>query len=102
MLASENAFLYFYSKNGQNSVENDRTGKKISLVLIMLKTVYKKVFLKYQVNTRSLLSCLASENDIFGGESSREKKKSWQANRESRQRTGCPSDHDDAIYIYTT
>ncbi len=65
-LASENAFSsYFYSKNGHNSQANyDRTGKKFTLVLM---TTYKKVFLKYQVNTRFPSLCLASENAIFGG-----------------------------------
>ncbi len=56
--------LYFYSKNGHNSVETDRTGKKFTLAL---KTTYKKVFLKYQVNSRFTSLCLASENAIFGG-----------------------------------
>ncbi len=64
-LASENAFLrYFYSKNGHNSVENDRTGKKFTPVL---KTTYKKLCLKYQVNTKFPSLCLASENAIVGG-----------------------------------
>ncbi len=45
-------------------MENDRTRKKFTLVL---KTIYKKVFLKYQVNTRFPSLCLASENAIFGG-----------------------------------
>ncbi len=64
-LASENAFLsYFYSKTAHNSVENDHTRKKFTLVLM---TTYKKVFLKYQVNTRFPSLCLASENAIFGG-----------------------------------
>ena len=45
-LAPENAFLsYFYSKNGHNSVENYRIGKKFKLVL---KTTNNKLFLKYQ------------------------------------------------------
>ena len=57
--------LYFYSKNtGHNSLENVCTGKKFTLVL---NTTYKKVFLTYQVNTRSPSLCLASENAIFGG-----------------------------------
>ena len=52
-LASENAFLsYFYSKNGHNSVENYCVGKKFKLVL---QTTYKKLFLKYQNNTRWLV-----------------------------------------------
>ncbi len=59
-LASENAFLsYFYSKNGHNLLENDRTRKKFKLVL---KTTYKKLVIKYQVNARFLSLCLASEN----------------------------------------
>ena len=62
--------LYFYSKNGRNSVENDRTGKKFTLVL---KTIYKKVFLKYQVNARFPSLCLVSENAIFGGGKRRKK-----------------------------
>ncbi len=59
-LASENAFLsYFYSKNGHNSAENDRTRKKFKLVL---KTTYEKLVLKYQGNARFTSLCLASEN----------------------------------------
>ncbi len=54
----------FLLKNGHNSVENDRTRKKCTLDL---KTIFKNVFLKYQVNTRFPSLCLASENDIFGG-----------------------------------
>ena len=47
-LASDDAFWsYFYSKNGHNSVESDRTGNNITHVL---KTIYKKVLLKFQVN----------------------------------------------------
>ncbi len=56
--------LYFYSNNGHNSVENDHTGKNFILVL---KTTYKKVFLKYHVNTRFLSLCLVSDNAIFSG-----------------------------------
>ncbi len=56
--------LYFYSKNAHNSAENDRTGKIFHLVL---KTTYKKLFLKYQVNTRFSSLRLASGNAIFGG-----------------------------------
>ncbi len=43
---------------------NDRTGKKFTL---FLKTTYKKVFLKYKVNTRFPSLFLASDNAIFGG-----------------------------------
>ncbi len=43
--------LYFYSKNGYNTVENDHTGTKFTLVLKTTRA-YKKLFLKYQVNTR--------------------------------------------------
>ena len=50
---------YFYSKNDHNSVENDRIGKKFKLVL---KTTYKKLFLKYPDNQRFPSMCLASEN----------------------------------------
>ncbi len=59
-LPSENAFLsYFYSKNAHKSVENYYIGKKFALVL---KSTYKKLFLKYQVNTRFPSLCLASKN----------------------------------------
>ncbi len=59
-LAPENAFLsYFYSKKAHNSVENYYIGKKFKLVL---KTTYKKLFLKYQDNARFLSLCLASPN----------------------------------------
>ncbi len=59
-LASENAFLiYFYSKKGHNSVENDHIEKKFKLVL---KTIHKKLFLKYQDNQRFPSMCLAFEN----------------------------------------
>ncbi len=51
------------SRAYDNSVENDRTGKKFTLVL---KTTYK-VVPKYQVNTRFPSLCLASGNAIFGG-----------------------------------
>ncbi len=62
-LASENAFLsYFYSKNAHNSVENYCIGKKFKLVL---KTTYKKLFLKYQDNARFPSLCLASENALL-------------------------------------
>ncbi len=56
-MASDNAYLsyIFTKKNGHNSVENDRSGKKNTLVL---KTAYKKVFLKHQVNTGSVLGPL--------------------------------------------
>ncbi len=50
---------YFYSKNGHNSVENDRTRKKFKLVL---KTTYKNLSLKYQDSARFPSLCLASEN----------------------------------------
>ena len=75
--------LYFYSKNGQNLGANNRTEKKFTLVL---KTTYKKVILKYQVNPLFPSMCLASKNAIFGG--GRRKKKSRQVHRE---RTGCPN-----------
>ncbi len=62
-LASENAFLsYFYFKKSHNSVENDSTRKKFKLVL---KTTYKKLFLKYQDNARFPSMCLASENEFL-------------------------------------
>ena len=60
--------------------------KKITLVL---KTTYKKVFLKYQVNARFPSLCLVSENAIFGGGKRGRKKKNRQAHWGSRQRTGC-------------
>ncbi len=76
--------LYFCSKNGHNSVENDRTGKIFTLVL---KTTYKKVFLKYQVNTWFPSLCLASGNAKFSGgrrknSKKKKKKKSRQAHRD--------------------
>ena len=81
--------IYFYSKKGHNSVENDRIRKKIPL---FWRLIYKKVFLKYQVNARFLSSCLVSENAIFGGGKRREKNpKSRQGHRGSRQRAGCPN-----------
>ncbi len=80
--------LYFYSKNGHNSVENDRTGKKITPVL---KTTYKKVFLKYQINARFPSLCLASENDIFGG--GKRRKKVGKPIGDP-VRTGCPNNND--------
>ncbi len=59
-LASENAFLSnFYSKIGHNSAENDRIGKKFKLVL---KTTYKKLFLKYQDSAKFPSLCLVPEN----------------------------------------
>ncbi len=53
------------------SVENDHTGKKIILVL---KTTFKKVFIKYQVNARIPSLCLVSENAVFRGRKRRKKK----------------------------
>ncbi len=58
----------FLLKNSHNSVENDRTGKKFTLVL---KAIYKKLFLKYQVNARFPSLCLVS---VFGGGKRRKKK----------------------------
>ncbi len=89
--------LYFYSKNGHNSGANDRTGKKF---LFVLKTTYKKVFLKYQVNPWFPSMCLASRNAIFGG--GRRKKNTKQNKKKvgksigargSCQRARCPNDH---------
>ncbi len=54
-----------------------------------MKITYKKVFLKYQVNARFLSLCLHPEEAIFG---SGRRKKSQQAHRGSRRRTGCPND----------
>ena len=54
-------------------VENDHTRKKFTLVL---KTTYKNVFLKYQVNARFLSLCFVSEN--FHRRKKEEKKKSRQ------------------------
>ncbi len=90
--------LYFYSKNGHNVVENDHTGKKITLVL---KTTYK-VFLKYQVNARFPSLCLVSENAISGGrkkeeEEKKKKKKSRQAHWGSVNK--CPNKY---TYIHVT
>ena len=61
-LASENVFLKFYSKNSHNSVENDHIRKKFKLIL---KTTYKKLFLKYLVNAKFPLLSLASENALL-------------------------------------
>ncbi len=41
--------IYFYSNNSHNSGENDCVGKQFTIVL---KTIYKKVFLQYQANGR--------------------------------------------------
>ncbi len=81
-------------KNAHNLGANDRTGKKFTLVL---KTTYKKVYLKYQVCLPwSPSMCLASRNAIFGGgrrkKKTHTKKKSRQVHRGSRQRTGCPKE----------
>ncbi len=40
-----------------------------------MKTTYKKLVLKYQVNARFPSLCLVSENAIFGGGRRRRKKK---------------------------
>ncbi len=52
---------YFYSKK-HNSVENDHTRKKFKL---LLKTTYKNVFLRYQLNQRFLLLCYASRKGFL-------------------------------------
>ena len=62
-LASENVFLsYFYSKNGHNWVEKYRIRINLKLVL---KTTWKKLFLKYQDNARFPSLCLVSENSFL-------------------------------------
>ncbi len=76
--------LYFYSINGHNSVEIDRTGKNFTFVL---KTIYKKVFLKYQGNARFSSFGLRKGHIRRRKE---KKKKSRQAHRGSRRRTGMP------------
>ena len=67
--------------------QNNRTGKKFTLVL---KTTYKKLFLKCQVNPRFSSLCLASRNTIFGRgmrKKAKKKKKSWQVHRGSHLMT---------------
>ena len=57
---TENVFLsYFLLKKHHNSEGNYLIRKKFTLVL---KTTYKKLYLKYQDHARFPLLCLASEN----------------------------------------
>ena len=81
----------FTPKNSHNSGENGRIGKKFKLVL---KTIYKKVFLKYQANARFPSLCLPSGNAIFGSGRRKRKRrgqKTYKPIRGSRQGMGCPS-----------
>ena len=81
--------IFLLKKNGHNSVENDHTRKKITLVL---KATYKKVLLKYQVNARFPSLCLVSENmenAIFGGRKRRRRKKK---KKKSASPLGIPSE----------
>ncbi len=65
---------------------NDRTGKKFTLVL---KTTYKKVFLKYHVNAWFPSMCLASRNAIFGG--GRRKTKTKNKHTHTHEKSASPS-----------
>ncbi len=50
-------FKLFVLKNSHNSVENNCINRKF---ILLLKTTYKKVFLKYQLNAVFPSLCLAS------------------------------------------
>ncbi len=67
-----------------HSGENHRIRKNN----LVMKTIYKKIFLKYQANTRLPSLCLASGNSIFG----KGDKNIGNAIRGSHQGMGCPND----------